>query len=115
MPSNQNNLILISCFCFSSFRNGHSNITSSHANLNLNSHTAAGVSLHSKALVCHQPSPMTPVFTAIGFEVFYVIYGLLALFSQYVNIYKTVGVLCTYSIMSANNFATHLLYVKVFV
>ena len=35
---------------------------------------------------------MTPVFTALGFEVFYLFYGLFALFSQYVNIYKTVGI-----------------------
>ena len=35
---------------------------------------------------------MTPVFTALSFEIFYLFYGLLALFSQYVNIYKTVGI-----------------------
>ena len=77
----------IKLLCFIVFfyrRNGHPNITPPNS-------ATAGVSLQTKTLIYHQECPMTPVFTALGFEVFYLFYGLLALFSQYVNIYKTVG------------------------
>lgn len=67
------------------------------ANSNVASPTSSSlttrVSTLNKPLIYHRDHPMTPVFTALGFEFFYLVYGLIALLSQYVNIYQMVCII----------------------
>ncbi|XP_046848963.1 transmembrane protein 39A-like [Xenia sp. Carnegie-2017] len=68
------------------------NLRNMPANSNVASPTSSSlttrVSTLNKPLIYHRDHPMTPVFTALGFEFFYLVYGLIALLSQYVNIYQ---------------------------